>query len=766
MRPAPASRVLPGWVAPLAPAAAATVAVFWNILVHGEVFAARDHAAFYWPVKSIFAALARSSAGLPLWNPLLASGQPFAANPEHAVFHPLTALFLLLPFKSAYVLQVILPFLLSAGSGLFLARVFRLSGAAAALSAVAWAWGGATLSTLHLVPTLLTIAPLPAVLGFAVRLGSRTARSDVLGFGLLYGLMALGGEPPVLMMGTVLAGIALLHGRQLDGPAEADRPSLPVALRRLFAGGLLGVAVGAATLVPGASHALKTVRAAGLGEDVAYTFTTPAVRLAELALGDTWGILTAGGTDGPSTERLYPGKRAPFLISIYPGLLLLAGVAAAWTPRRSPARLWAIPAALGVLLSLGAATPVFPAARHLPLLSGIRFPERFLLMTLAALTVAGTCGLSRLLARNSGGLRSAALGGMLALAVAACIASAGGAPAGALVARVVRQIALLALGLALVTIAARSAAGSALRLLPAFLLAADLASVDQPLVGSCPPAELRALPAPLLPLLESPPRGYVFHAAAHDRLRGERTSIASPPFLAQFGIASALDRDFDMTELVWSANATRTVLQTLSGNLAQADAILARRGIAAVVTFRREAPASPSGAGVRSPEESLALLAVPNPQPLAFAAGRLVLASGATGWRREVTAAAAGARDLAVVDPADARTPLPTVISPARVDVVGREASRLVLRVDAAGPDPSFVALNQTWDSGWEAQLDGRSTPLVRTDLSLSGLLVPAGRHDVVLVYRSVPVAVGAGLSLAALLATGAAFRADRRRPV
>ena len=156
------------------PAAAATLAVFWNVLVRGEVFAARDHAAFYWPVKSIYSALARSSAGLPLWNPFLASGQPFAANPEHAVFHPLTALFLLLPFESAFVLQVVLPFLVSAGSGLFLARALRLSGAAAALSAVAWGYGGATLSTLHLVPTLLTIAPLPAVLGFAVRLGSRS----------------------------------------------------------------------------------------------------------------------------------------------------------------------------------------------------------------------------------------------------------------------------------------------------------------------------------------------------------------------------------------------------------------------------------------------------------------------------------------------------------------------------------------------------------------------------------------------------------------
>ena len=679
MRLPPAFGRLPGRVALLAPTVAATLAVFWNVLVRGEVFAARDHAAFYWPVKSIYAALARNSAGIPLWNPFLASGQPFAANPEHAVFHPLTTLFLLLPFETAFVLQVILPFLVSAGSGLFLARALRLSGAAAALSAVAWGYGGATLSTLHLVPTLLTIAPLPAVLGCAVRLGSRSSRVDVLGFGVLYGLMVLGGEPPVLLMGAFLAGVAVLHGRLLDGGAGAPPSPLTGALGRLLAGGLLGVAIGAATLVPGFSHALKTVRAEGLDARSANTFTLPSVRLADLALGDTWNLLTADGGDTAATERLYPGKRSPFLISIYPGLLLLAGAAAGWFPRRSPARLWALPAVLGVLIALGAATPVFPAMRHIPILSGIRFPERFLLMTLAALAVAGTCGLSRLLERESRGLRSAALGGMLALAAATAVASAGGAPAGPLGIRVVRQVALLALGLGLVAVAARATSGSALRLLPAFLLAADLSAAGRPLVGSRPPAELRALPAPLLPLLKSPPRGYVFHAAAHDRLRGELPSLASPPFLAQYGIASALDRDFDKTELVWSAHATRTVLQALSSHPAQADAILARRGIAAIVTFRREAPATAFESEGRTPSERLALLAVPNPQPLAFAAARLVGASGAAGWRREVTAAGAAARALAVVDPADAPWPLPPVVSPARIGVVARETARLVL---------------------------------------------------------------------------------------
>ena len=282
-----------------------------------------------------------------------------------------------------------------------------------------------------------------------------------------------------------------------------------------------------------------------------------------------------------------------------------------------------LPAALGVLLALGAATPVFPAVRHVPILSGIRFPERFLLMTLAALAVSGTCGLSRLLERDARGLRSAALGGMLALAAATAAVSAGGAPSGPLGIRVVRQVALLALGLGLVAVAARAASGSALRLLPAFLLAADLSAAGRPLVGSSPPPSCAPFRARSFRCSERLPAATSSTPPPTTRLRGELPSMASPPFLAQYGLASALDRDFDMTELVWSAHATRTVLETLSGHPEQADAILARRGIAAVVAFRREAPATLLGAGVRSPSELLALLAVPNPQPLAFAVARL-----------------------------------------------------------------------------------------------------------------------------------------------
>lgn len=749
------------------PALSALSWVYWRVFARGEVFGSGDHSSFYWPVKSVYAALARSAGGVPLWNPFVASGQPFAANPEHAVFHPLTTLFLVLPFEWAFRLQVLVPVLLLALSGYFLGRTLQLPRSASAASAVVWGAGGATASLVQLLPTLFTFAPLPAALAFAVRIGRRRVASDVLAFGLLYGLMVLGGEPPTLLMGALLCATGVLHGARLAAPGNGTAVSPAAGLARLAAAGLLGAAVGAATLVPGLVHASRTVRAAGLDAETALSFTTPAVRLAEAAVPGALRYGSLRDSEAPPGESLYPSRGKPFLSSIYPGLLLLVAAAGARVPRGRPERVWLLPAAFGLLLALGAATPVFPLLRALPVFSGLRFPERFLLLPLVSLAVAGTCGLASLLSGGPGRLVRPAAAGLLTLLVAAAgLAAGAGVPRSELVPPLARQAGVLVVGLLSVEVAARARPGSLLRLLPAFVLAADLAAATRPLVGSRRPSELRALPAPLLPLVTTPPRGYLFHAAAQDRSRFRVENVASPPFLAQFGVASALDRDFDLTELVWSTRATAAVLRAIAGSPAQADAILARRGVAAVVAFRPDAPRDLSAAAARNPSDLLTLLSVPRAQPLAFAADALVGARGVAGWRDAVASAGAAARSLAVVDPADVPWSVPPRVSGARVGVVSRSTTRLVLRVEADGPEPCFVALNQTWDPGWEAHRDGERVPLVRTDLSLSGLLLPAGRHVVVLSYRSVPVLAGAVVSLVALLATGISYRVARRRAV
>jgi len=68
---------------------------------------------------------------------------------------------------------------------------------------------------------------------------------------------------------------------------------------------------------------------------------------------------------------------------------------------------------------------------------------------------------------------------------------------------------------------------------------------------------------------------------------------------------------------------------------------------------------------------------------------------------------------------------------------------QFALEVEAAGPAASFIAVNQTWDQGWRARVDGILAPVVRTDISLSGVLVPPGQHRVEFEYFDDALAAG-----------------------
>jgi hypothetical protein len=122
------------------------------------------------------------------------------------------------------------------------------------------------------------------------------------------------------------------------------------------------------------------------------------------------------------------------------------------------------------------------------------------------------------------------------------------------------------------------------------------------------------------------------------------------------------------------------------------------------------------------------------------------------------------AADGACVERADLAG-FPARPDPARVVVRERRPMRLHLEVDARGPGPSFVAINQTWDSNWSATIDGAPALLARTEIALSGIAVPPGRHQIVLEYDDPWVSLGLLISLsAALTCLGLIVLARRRR--
>jgi hypothetical protein len=87
------------------------------------------------------------------------------------------------------------------------------------------------------------------------------------------------------------------------------------------------------------------------------------------------------------------------------------------------------------------------------------------------------------------------------------------------------------------------------------------------------------------------------------------------------------------------------------------------------------------------------------------------------------------------------------------------------LAVSTRSERERFLLVSEVWHPGWAATIDGASAPLLRADLALLGLRVPAGAHHVALLFRPLHWRVALAISAAsATLLLGLAALAWRRR--
>ena len=77
--------------------------------------------------------------------------------------------------------------------------------------------------------------------------------------------------------------------------------------------------------------------------------------------------------------------------------------------------------------------------------------------------------------------------------------------------------------------------------------------------------------------------------------------------------------------------------------------------------------------------------------------------------------------------------------TPGVASYVERRPEDIAIQVNAAVP--SILVVRNAWDEGWSATVDGEPAPVLPTDLLLQGVPVPAGAHEIRLVYRD-PVLV------------------------
>ena len=740
----------------------ATLALFGRALFLGHSFAERDLGAFYYAAKWLIAPLAKATGGIPLWNPFFGSGQPFAGNPEHELFHPLTALFFVLPFEWAFRLQVILPPLLAVPCMFWFLRVLRRSRPAALAGGLAWGLGGFVLSATCLLPELFTAVPLPLTLGFGVLAFRRPTVGNVVGLAFCLALQCLAGEP-----GTLLALPPLLLAALFAETAARGRRGW------LWVGfGLgLGAAIAAASLLPGLHHATRTIRATGLTDSMANEWSMPPVRLLELFTPHVLGHVDRDNLGRYWGRGYFGAKTFAFYYSLYPGLLVSLLAILAWCTRRRSLWLWGGAGLLGYLVALGDHFVLWPLLRHLPGFSGLRYPEKASLICVLATLVVASHGfdwfvMGRLRARR---FLFPALGAILVAGLAlaaglALVAGRGGQlfSVGDAIRDALRMSGVaLALGLALWL--ARAWSRQRRGLLLCVLLCLDLVAVGRHLVPSVPVESLATPPDFLAPLLRPERDDLVFHMAEWDPKHSDVGGLAKPPRLARWGLPMTLERDFDFTQLRWTFESTRAWMETANGDQRLIEPLLERRGVTAVIRFgpgvhwQGNRLVRPDGGPV------VEVLFARNANPFAFVASRVEIVHGERGWRDKVRELGDQVVATACVEDEE----LPAFANPpgsAELRFRRTSPEDFSMDVDARGPNPAFVAVNQTWDPNWRVTLDGRATRVIRTDLALSGVIVPPGAHRVEFEYRDAWVAAGLAISIVTSLGALLALLLARRR--
>ncbi|HSS48142.1 MAG TPA: hypothetical protein VLX28_04280, partial [Thermoanaerobaculia bacterium] len=525
--------ILPALLAP-----AWLLSLFAPVLSPARALANRDIPIFHLPLRTAFRHLA--AFGLPVWNPWLHGGQPILSNPSYGAFYPPSWLVLLVPPYYALTLLAVLHAALAFAGAWRLAR--RLGGGrgAAALAGVGFAGCGAYLSLLSAFTLFWGISWLPWVLAWgdeALRAapGEPWRRPALLAGGAL-GLAMLNGEPSTAMM-SALALLALAAAAGLRRPASALRVLLPF---------LMALGLAAVQLVPTAGRLADSPRR-GLPAGYVTVWSLPPSRLAEMVFPRFFG------DPARTSEGLFFGWGIddldyPYLESLYPGLLLAVLGAAALLRGRLPRRAaWAAAVAAGLLLALGRHNPAYEALRRtVPLLGLLRFPERFAILAVLTLVLAGALSWQRLLDDRQAGRPEAAdfplavslvvLATALALALllryeprmAAGFVAAHGAPDLDAAHRLAAAAYLRAEALAAVATAAAVAALLALcrwprpsrrllSLLAIALLAADLWHYGHGLLRTVPAAAYRVPPlaASLLPARD---RVWLEPAPAGERL--------------------------------------------------------------------------------------------------------------------------------------------------------------------------------------------------------------------------------------------------------
>ncbi|MBN1458951.1 MAG: YfhO family protein [Armatimonadetes bacterium] len=350
---------------------------FWRAATLGGALLQSDICYQFEPLNAFMHETLRAGR-LPLWTPYLFCGYPIAAEGQIATFYP-PALLLgwLLPSFGAVNWQIVSHTMLAAIGMYALGRRLGLTPFGAWLGATVFSFSGYLFAHLHHVGLIRAAAWLPVVLLFVDRAWHGRALANGALAGAAWAACALCGHPQTLFFISLAMIFWLIW--KVWSSSENRRRYLGKAVGLLALVWALGLGLSAVQLLLTA----ELQRLAPHGEMGSLEYVTSFSLLPKHLLG-----LVAPNWQGTPAFNTYGGERYYWEYVLYIGLIPL--LLALFGSTRRQGRIWVGVALVSLLFALAEGNPLYQMLRFVPGFAHFRAPARYVfLFTFAAALLAG-----------------------------------------------------------------------------------------------------------------------------------------------------------------------------------------------------------------------------------------------------------------------------------------------------------------------------------------------------------------------------------------
>ena len=782
------------WIACAILALLATL-FFIDVVVGTDNFYMRDLTRYYYPTKQILREIVQGGE-FPYWNRHFSAGQPIAANPEHEVFYPLTWLILLPSYDLGYRLHILVHVYIGLLGMYALLRSMEVRIPAAFFGALAFGLGGIYLSYINLLPIMFCAAWLPLTCLYVRRFLLDPNLRDFALASLFLGLQFLVGEPTTVMQTGFLIGMYAIYRGWYAAKEWGYRwtHAIPEALSRIAFIALIsigGLLVGAAQMIPAIDHVGESARSRTFDYSLVSAWSLPWAKLAELIYPNFLGHISINRVMWYWGGGLYPGMGSPFLFNVYAGLLLIALVIGACFVRQRGRGFVLLVSLFSLLLALGGNTPLLRWLYDAGVATSIRYPEKFLLIAIFAITIFAAQLLDRLL-QGDDALRDAALGFVAATTIVAAVLAVfaftplydtlfvkvWGLKAGKAAERMVELSrngwiiatirGVLLFGLLWSVRALKRKVWLALALL--FVLA-DLLPVVHQINPRMPARFFTEEPLASRRLPRDRDQWRIFHEAdwyGQEDMAKKYFSTGEavywivrnglfPMTPAGEGLQMVLERDYDKTSLLPTIDLVQSVWDVKrSGRTDWWRPFVAMSNVRYRGVYKPFEEEKKRVKKQLKRAEAIQYIDVGH-HPRYYFADQIVTIRDKADFVRKLS-------DGSYSD-AVAFVSRPSFV-PARGVVRGLRETANTATIDVESAGRSFLVMSVTPNRFWRVTIDGKETESIVTNIGFQGVEVPGGRHRIEMRYRNHLAANGAKISMATALLLGALAFVPRRRLV